>query len=302
MSREEEPRLDPRTVRTGIWLLDTAATLVRWYVRIIVGSVVILALMLAGFIAIGFISGILSPLGFHSTESLVEIPHSADAARPNQGSRAGSFARASSTGGVRHQAEPVTADAAKEAERRAPFEHDPADHDIQQDKLQSEAKAEEADRMTPQVRGLGKSAAPADPSAAPAADAAIVGLRSESEPASSPHADGYECRVGNASFDCLRAKTIVERTICTSESLAARDCLLGYVYRYSLRDAFSPEVRQRIAQDQRDWVRERNRFCEAKPAAELAGCLTQLINDRARDLMKTYRPESRGVFSEDDFR
>ena len=27
---DKDPRLNPRTVRTGIWLLDTAATLVRW--------------------------------------------------------------------------------------------------------------------------------------------------------------------------------------------------------------------------------------------------------------------------------
>jgi len=118
-----------------------------------------------------------------------------------------------------------------------------------------------------------------------------------------PKADGYECRMGGAtSFDCTKANTIIERTICSNETLAEKDCLLGYVYKYSLHDALSAEHRKTITDDQRDWIKERNRFCEERPAAELTDCLTQLTNQRALGLIKIYGPQDDGVFSSGDFR
>jgi hypothetical protein len=68
-------------VRTGIWLLDTAATLVRWWVRIIVGGVVTLALMLVGAIMLGFAGGLLSRFGLLSLHSASAITISAHATR-----------------------------------------------------------------------------------------------------------------------------------------------------------------------------------------------------------------------------
>jgi serine/threonine protein kinase len=116
-----------------------------------------------------------------------------------------------------------------------------------------------------------------------------------------PSTDGYECHNGSASFDCTKGNTIVERTICSSVSLAKKDCLLGYVFRFSMLDAISNQIRQNILLDERHWISERDKFCESKPTGELANCLNALTDDRGKYLINTYKPDARGAFSLDDF-
>jgi hypothetical protein len=58
------------------------------------------------------------------------------------------------------------------------------------------------------------------------------------------------------SFDCARARTAVERTICASEMLAALDREEARLYEIAL--TASPDRRQSLIERQRRFVRDRN--------------------------------------------
>ena len=76
-----------------------------------------------------------------------------------------------------------------------------------------------------------------------------------------------------ASFDCTKASTDVELSICGSETLSKLDDVLGEVYRERL--AADPAVKQaQIA-----WLRTRNRQCGGN-----ADCLRQVIAARIAEL------------------
>lgn len=126
------------------------------------------------------------------------------------------------------------------------------------------------------------------------------GAEPTSSEAESPKPDGYECHNGSASFDCLKARTIIEQAICSNEPLTTKDCLLGYVFRYSL-DRFSGQAKQALRSDEQHWIRERDKFCQNKPTGDLPDCLTVLTDERAKHLINTYAPDNRGVFSLNDF-
>jgi uncharacterized protein YecT (DUF1311 family) len=111
---------------------------------------------------------------------------------------------------------------------------------------------------------------------------------------------GSECHTGAASFDCTKAGTIIESTICSNNVLATKDCLLGYVFRFIL-DRFSGQARQTLLSDQRSWIHMRDKFCQSKATTDLTLCLTVLTDDRAKSLIRTFNPNGPDVFSTDDF-
>ncbi len=79
-----------------------------------------------------------------------------------------------------------------------------------------------------------------------------------------------------ASFDCGKASAAVDRAICASEVLRIFDGEIAVAY------ARLKERRgESLVVEQRDWLRERNRACGARPDAD---CLAEVMRTRVRVL------------------
>lgn len=63
-----------------------------------------------------------------------------------------------------------------------------------------------------------------------------------------------------ASFNCAKAGTSIEFAICTDAALAKLDVAMANRYK-AARQAATGDARARIKQDQRDWIKTRNREC-----------------------------------------
>lgn len=90
---------------------------------------------------------------------------------------------------------------------------------------------------------------------------------------------GAACPAGaSASFDCTKARTVVERTICASPDLSRLDGELGKAYR-ALRERATAQDRDRLLADQRAWIAARDRSCGAAALAqpERERCLREAI-------------------------
>lgn len=71
------------------------------------------------------------------------------------------------------------------------------------------------------------------------------------------------------SFNCNKAETGLEFTICTDAELAKLDVQMARLYK-AARRAAAGDARKRIRQEQRDWIEGRNREC-AQPYEEPLG-------------------------------
>jgi uncharacterized protein YecT (DUF1311 family) len=62
------------------------------------------------------------------------------------------------------------------------------------------------------------------------------------------------------SYDCTKAEKDIDLAICYSPSVATLDLELGRLYRERLKQ-FSPEQKQKLQQQQRDWITNRDKQC-----------------------------------------
>jgi uncharacterized protein len=81
------------------------------------------------------------------------------------------------------------------------------------------------------------------------------------------------------SFDCALASTWAEQQVCASDALAASDQTVVRLYRHRIAVASAGE-RERLRQEQRDWITQRN----ACSAASGISCVTQSYDDRIAEL------------------
>jgi uncharacterized protein len=72
------------------------------------------------------------------------------------------------------------------------------------------------------------------------------------------------------SYDCNKAETGTEFTICTDAELAKLDVQMAKSYK-AARRAATGDARKRIRQDQRDWIEGRNRKCSQPYEEPLEG-------------------------------
>src|SRR5215813_6278900 len=86
------------------------------------------------------------------------------------------------------------------------------------------------------------------------------------------------------SFDCAKARTAVETTICADASLKAQDVQLAQAYARLLAatQAREPEQAVHIRDEQRRWVQERERRCAApgEAPARIAACVAEFYRTR----------------------
>lgn len=81
------------------------------------------------------------------------------------------------------------------------------------------------------------------------------------------------------SFDCARASTVIERTICADPALAADDALMARLYATAKVSAFGSGP-SNIAASQRQWLKDRS-AC-ARPNPEVWGSVRDCLADQNR--------------------
>lgn len=88
-------------------------------------------------------------------------------------------------------------------------------------------------------------------------------------------------RLPAASFDCVPARTEVERAVCGSHDLARLDRHMADAYDFKLVWEEDEVRRQRIRAEQRAWLRTRDTACRAPT---IAACLSSLYQRRLKDV------------------
>jgi len=87
-----------------------------------------------------------------------------------------------------------------------------------------------------------------------------------------------------ASFDCAKASTPQERTICASPRLSDLDSQMAAAYRVLL-DAIPTELRGQVRNDQRDWLRATYLYCGyGTQFISLESCLFDAFSHRTGEL------------------
>jgi uncharacterized protein len=81
------------------------------------------------------------------------------------------------------------------------------------------------------------------------------------------------------SFDCAKAATPVEKTICKDEFLGFRDGALGRLYS-GLQDALTGQARGALRREQIAWLKARGRACGKVGEDARSNCLTKLYDER----------------------
>jgi uncharacterized protein len=82
-----------------------------------------------------------------------------------------------------------------------------------------------------------------------------------------------------ASFDCSKAKTNVERTICGSELTAGLDRLVAQLFK-AKRDALPSAQRTTLKDAQVAWMKQRNADCEERFGTDLEDCVVESYEAR----------------------
>lgn len=88
------------------------------------------------------------------------------------------------------------------------------------------------------------------------------------------------------SFDCAKARTLQEKTICTDPKLSAADDQMAAAY-HKLLNAIPTETRPEIREEQIAWLRFRPLRCSTAPRtspAPMSDCLAMLYRERTHDL------------------
>lgn len=88
----------------------------------------------------------------------------------------------------------------------------------------------------------------------------------------------------NPSFDCDMAQTEIERRICGSPELAGLDQTVADRYDALGKDTRSEALRNGIAQDQRQWLRDRDACGEQADASAPKPCLREAYQQRHQQL------------------
>ncbi len=88
-------------------------------------------------------------------------------------------------------------------------------------------------------------------------------------------------RLPAASFDCIMARSDVERAICSSDELARLDRRLGEAYAYKLIWIDDVAEQQALRAQQRGWLKMRDASCRG-PA--IASCLIPIYQRRLKEL------------------
>lgn len=92
-----------------------------------------------------------------------------------------------------------------------------------------------------------------------------------------------------ASFDCGKAKTVIEKSICADAKLSSLDDNLSNHYS-QLRSKLSDNAKQKLRDHQSDWIRSLSSICSATPSnkdsKQITTCLSSAYTSRIEQLQK----------------
>jgi uncharacterized protein YecT (DUF1311 family) len=91
-------------------------------------------------------------------------------------------------------------------------------------------------------------------------------------------------RAPAASFDCRKAETVIEHTICANFALARLDRQVAETYWSQMHNAYEDSEKNTLKSAQRDFLFARNASCGRAP--DIAGCLTKAYRNRLAVLNK----------------
>ena len=86
----------------------------------------------------------------------------------------------------------------------------------------------------------------------------------------------------HASFDCAKAGTVVEKTICGSSDLSMKDGTVAAMYRKAL--AHHPSNHARLQASQRAFLRDRDSCPNKVPISKLVSCIDDAYLGRSDEL------------------
>lgn len=92
------------------------------------------------------------------------------------------------------------------------------------------------------------------------------------------------------SFDCKKASTLIERTICAKPELAKADREMATVYS-ALAGRLSGAAKEHLLKDQMAWLENRAKACTGGPA-EVARC----VGDRYKARIATLKADGEGAY------
>ena len=96
------------------------------------------------------------------------------------------------------------------------------------------------------------------------------------------------------SFDCGKAQTAIEKTICAYPTLIAQDTALAASYRQAANDlSGNPAKLTELKQQQRRWLSDRNKSCTDPDPDHLAKCLMTIYQARIAELSAPSSPAGR---------
>ncbi len=90
------------------------------------------------------------------------------------------------------------------------------------------------------------------------------------------------------SFSCMGSLQPVERLICSDVQLAHADGVMGQIYR-EYRSSRNSDSAQLIRDEQRAWLKLRNRNCLNNISGDQLACLLRMTNSRIDELWSAYR-------------
>ncbi len=87
-----------------------------------------------------------------------------------------------------------------------------------------------------------------------------------------------------ASFDCAKASTDIEHTICDNGEINSLDGEMGRLYRKA-EDSLAPGPRDNLIHEQRGWIQHRDYVCGGRDSeSDIARCLKPLYERRIHRL------------------
>ena len=93
---------------------------------------------------------------------------------------------------------------------------------------------------------------------------------------------GIALSASNANaFDCTKAETASEKAICADPAALAADAALSDAFK-TLRTSLSPSQSAELLKSQQSWVKQRDNNCSESTPAELAKCLKDQSDSRAK--------------------
>lgn len=122
------------------------------------------------------------------------------------------------------------------------------------------------------------------------------------QPNSGANIDPRGCRAGEQRLidDCSKATTDRHRLICENAELKGKFCYLYYSLRLSENGEASRTTELRDSHVK--WLKDSHNKCDSLSGDNLAACVDSSVSDRAIDILRTYKPDTKGVITEQTFK